>query len=125
MSEELRLAEELRSAEGVRSAEELRLAADFEPATLDQWRRLALGVLRKSGRAGEDTPPDAVDALLGVTSYDGIRIAPLYTAATLTEAAGTPGWPPFVRGSGTDPRWDVRQRHHGPDPDTTRAAILD
>ena len=31
--------------------DQLSLAAEFEPATLDQWRRLALGVLRKSGVA--------------------------------------------------------------------------
>jgi methylmalonyl-CoA mutase len=104
-------------------AEELRLASDFEPATLDEWRRLALGVLRKAGRAGEDTPPDAVEELLGVTTYDGIRIAPLYTKAPETHT-GTPGVPPFTRGSKLDPRWDVRQRHQDPDPDTTHAAIL-
>jgi len=34
--------------------DQLSLAAEFEPATLDQWRRLALGVLRKSGVAGAD-----------------------------------------------------------------------
>jgi methylmalonyl-CoA mutase len=106
-------------------SEELRLAADFEPATLDQWRRLALGVLRKAGRADDNTPAEAVDDLLSVTTYDGIRIAPLYTAATHRSEAGSPGWPPFTRGTDAEPRWDVRQRHRDPDPDATSAAILD
>ena len=66
----------------------LSLAADFEPATLDQWRRLALGVLRKSGAAGADTPPEAVDDLLSTTTYDGIRIAPLYDRRTATASHG-------------------------------------
>ncbi|MGI5243624.1 methylmalonyl-CoA mutase subunit beta [Dactylosporangium sp. CA-139066] len=93
---------------------------------LQEWRRLALGVLRKSGRAGEDTPPEAVDELLSTQTYDGLRIAPLYTAADPAPPAGQPGRAPFVRGGATAPRpWDVRQRHADPDAKATRAAILD
>jgi methylmalonyl-CoA mutase len=92
--------------------EQLSLAADFEPATLDQWRRLALGVLRKSGAATDDTPPEAVDELLATTTYDGIRVAPLYETGTATDVGATAGW-------------DVRQRHGGPDPGAVRNAVLD
>ena len=104
--------------------EQLSLAADFEPATLDQWRRLALGVLRKSGaasadgrsassRAEDETPPEAVDDLLSTTTYDGIRIPPLYEPARATSNGAS------------SQQWDVRQRHGGPDPSATRHAILD
>src|SRR5690242_10220428 len=93
--------------------EELSLAADFEPATLDQWRRLALGVLRKSGAATDETRPEAVDDLLSTTTYDGIRIPPLYEPGRAT-----------TNGASSQ-QWDVRQRHGGPDPSATRNAILD
>ncbi|MEV8511969.1 methylmalonyl-CoA mutase subunit beta [Dactylosporangium sp. NPDC051484] len=93
---------------------------------LEQWRRLALGVLRKSGLAGEDTPPEAVVDLLSTETYDGLRIAPLYTAEDLAPPPGQPGQVPFVRGgSGAARPWDVRQRHADPDPKVTRAAVLD
>ncbi|GAA4256042.1 methylmalonyl-CoA mutase subunit beta [Dactylosporangium darangshiense] len=96
------------------------------PVDLQDWRRLALGVLRKSGLAGEDTPPDAVDELLSTETYDGVRVAPLYTAADPAPPAGQPGRAPFVRGASTAPRpWDVRQRHADPDAKATRAAVLD
>ncbi|WP_433218465.1 methylmalonyl-CoA mutase subunit beta [Dactylosporangium sp. CS-047395] len=92
---------------------------------LRDWQRLALGVLRKSGLAGEDTPPEAVADLLATETYDGLRIAPLYTAADRAPDAGAPGHLPFVRGGSTAPRpWDVRQRHADPDPKATRAAVL-
>ncbi|MFG2039585.1 methylmalonyl-CoA mutase subunit beta [Dactylosporangium sp. NPDC048998] len=97
---------------------------------LEQWRRLALGVLRKSGLAGEDTPPEAVVDLLSTETYDGLRIAPLYSAEdpaqTPAPPAGLPGQVPFVRGGSGAPRpWDVRQRHADPDAKATRAAVLD
>src|SRR4051812_26966582 len=95
--------------------EPLRLAADFPVAELQEWQRLALGVLRKAGVADDDTPPEAVGELLSTVSYDGLRIAPLYTAADQAPAAGNPGQTPFVRGSAAAPRaWDVRQRHADP-----------
>ncbi|WP_432988639.1 methylmalonyl-CoA mutase subunit beta [Dactylosporangium sp. CA-233914] len=95
------------------------------PADLQDWRRLALGVLRKSGLADDDAPPEAVAELLSTATYDGLRIAPLYTAADAAPPAGQPGHVPFVRGGCALPRpWDVRQRHADPDPKVTRAAIL-
>lgn len=107
---------------------ELSLAADFAPATLAQWQELALAVLRKSGAADENTHPDAVTGLLGRTTYDGIRVAPLYTGADAAPEAGLPGLPPFTRG-GQPTRpvgsgWDIRQRHADPDPVATNEAIL-
>ncbi|WP_426511493.1 methylmalonyl-CoA mutase subunit beta [Dactylosporangium sp. McL0621] len=95
------------------------------PEDLLDWQRLALAVLRKSGRAGEDTPPEAVADLLATETYDGLRIAPLYTAADPAPPAGAPGHVPFVRGASAAPRpWDVRTRHADPDPKATRAAVL-
>ncbi|GAA2382198.1 methylmalonyl-CoA mutase subunit beta [Dactylosporangium salmoneum] len=97
-----------------------------ESDDLQQWRRLALGVLRKSGLAGEDAAPEDVEALLSTETYDGLRIAPLYTAADVAPPAGVPGQVPFVRGGSAAARpWDVRQRHADPDAKATRAAILD
>ncbi|MFI6759884.1 methylmalonyl-CoA mutase family protein [Micromonospora sp. NPDC050417] len=111
-----------------RSPGELSLAADFVPATPAQWRQLALAVLRKSGVADERTGPEAVDELLSRTTYDGIRVAPLYTAADVPVPTGLPGLPPFTRGGqptrSLGPGWDVRQRHADPDPVATREAVL-
>ncbi|GAA3204346.1 methylmalonyl-CoA mutase family protein [Dactylosporangium siamense] len=105
----------------------LRLGADFAGGDLEQWRRLALAVLRKAGTADDGTPPEAVQELLGSVTYDGIALAGLYTAAD-TEALPAVGWPgqtPFIRGGSATPRaWDVRQRHADPDPKATREAIL-
>src|SRR5690242_2646577 len=94
--------------------EELRLAADFPAATVDEWRALALGVLRKSGVAGDDTPPEAVDELLATTTYDGITVAPLYTDG-----------PPALAIDTGRTAWDVRQRHvGGPDAKAVNEAVL-
>ena len=70
--------------------DQLSLAAEFEPATLDQWRRLALGVLRKSGAAAlmgarqalgrKETPPEAVDELLPPRPTTGSGSRPLLRA---------------------------------------------
>jgi methylmalonyl-CoA mutase len=102
--------------------DQLSLAAEFEPATLDQWRRLALGVLRKSGVATNDTPPEAVDDLLSTTTYDGIRIAPLYPPASPSTARSSSG---PAEAPTAIAAWDVRQRHGGTDPGAVRNAILD
>ena len=72
----------------------LPLAAEFPPATLDDWLTLAGDVDR-----------------LRTTTYDGITIQPLYTAGDELRA-GQPGHFPFVRGraaAGTRDGWDVRQ----------------
>ena len=120
-------------------SESLDPAAGFPPATPDDWRRLALGVLRKSGAAGPDTPAESVDELLATTTYDGIRLAPLHTRPAAPPDIGVPGTAPYVRGAqarrdgggagGTDPAatvagWDVRQRYVDPDPKAVREAVL-
>jgi methylmalonyl-CoA mutase len=117
-------------------SEDLALAAGFEPADRARWQELALGVLRKSRVADDETPPEAVEDLLGTVTYDGIAISPLYTAAEhpVPGWVGVPGFPPFVRGDrlsdatadgGERPGgWDVRQRHADPDPASSAAAIL-
>ncbi|NGX94346.1 MAG: methylmalonyl-CoA mutase, partial [Candidatus Afipia apatlaquensis] len=48
----------------------LTLAADFAPATRDDWRKLADGVLKGA----------PFDKLVGKT-YDGLRIDPIYERA--------------------------------------------
>jgi methylmalonyl-CoA mutase len=83
-------------------------------------------VLAKSGIDAD--PEDA----LSWSTYDGIRIRPLYTAedAPDLEAGGLPGHPPFVRGA-TPPDavgagWDVRTRYAEADPRAlNRAALAD
>jgi methylmalonyl-CoA mutase len=108
---------------------QLPLAADFPQATRESWQRLVLGILRKSGAAGEETAPGAVEEILTTETYDGIRIRPLYTAADApAEPTGMPGLAPFVRGSrpqgaNTD-GWDVRALHVNPDVKVTNAAVL-
>ncbi|OAA28188.1 heterodimeric methylmalonyl-CoA mutase small subunit [Frankia sp. EI5c] len=109
---------------------ELELAADFPGATRDEWRRLVLGVLRKSGVAGEDAGPGEVEDLIASSTYEGIHIRPLYDAADGAGLAptGLPGLAPFVRGgrpqgANTD-GWDVRALHSHPDPKVGAQAAL-
>lgn len=73
----------------------LALASEFPPADRDDWLALA-GDVEK----------------LRSTTYDGITIEPLYTAADALPEAPPPGSAPFVRGrhpAGTRDGWDVRQ----------------
>ncbi|HEX8093443.1 methylmalonyl-CoA mutase family protein [Jatrophihabitans sp.] len=105
----------------------LNLAGNFPPASREQWRSLVASVLTKSGvRFSDGTPEDA----LSYRNYDGLLIAPLYTADDLPdgvglEAAGLPGEPPFVRGAAAErPAWDVRQRVSDPQPAAANAAVL-
>lgn len=105
---------------------DLALGAEFPAATAEQWRRLALAALRKSGAAGDDTTAEQVAELLATHTYDGLRIAALHTADDPPPPeAGLPGQWPFTRGSrasgGVRMGWDVRQRYTEPDP---REAIL-
>ncbi|MCW2495811.1 methylmalonyl-CoA mutase family protein [Jatrophihabitans sp.] len=93
----------------------LELAGEFPAATADEWRALVAGVLRKSGLA-EDADP--IKALSSHT-YDGITVAPLYTAADAPGVEiGVPGAAPFVRGATVDADsatgWDVRTRYVDP-----------
>ncbi|RKT57555.1 methylmalonyl-CoA mutase family protein [Saccharothrix australiensis] len=93
---------------------ELALAAEFPAPDREQWLELVQGVLRKSGADFES---------LVTTTYDGIRVQPLYTAADTAPPSGFPGLAPFTRGGrpqGVTGGWDVRQQHVAPDP----AALL-
>jgi methylmalonyl-CoA mutase len=101
----------------------LALAADFPAPTRQEWRELVRGVLTRSGRS---QIPDAPEELLASTTYDGIRIEPLYTAPA--PDAGLPGLPPFTRNSrpegATVTGWDVRARHDGTDPAQVNENVL-
>ncbi|WP_184690091.1 methylmalonyl-CoA mutase family protein [Saccharothrix tamanrassetensis] len=96
---------------------ELALAAEFPTPDREQWLELVQGVLRKSG---------ADFGSLVTTTYDGIRVEPLYTAADVAPPSGFPGLPPFTRGGrpqGTADGWDVRQQHVVADRDTVVADL--
>ena len=91
-------------------------------ATRADWEDLVAAVLRRSGR-----PADDPVAALTSTTYDGIPVRPLYTAADAIDP-GSPGARPYVRGATADgptlTGWDVRQRHADPDPVRLRDAAL-
>lgn len=107
------------------ASEQLALAGDFPAVSRDEWRALVASVLAKSGRDGVDP-----EAALTSTTYDGIEIKPLFTAADAHSVAvdGLPGHPPFVRASTPEGAvrtgWDVRQRHADPDVRRTNEAVL-
>src|SRR3954470_18157678 len=85
-----------RSGPAMTSAtEELRLAADFAPATYDDWRKLVDVALKGA----------PFEKLVGKT-YDGLKIEPIYPRARGAAAvAGRPaGWP-----------WQIMQRIDHPD----------
>ncbi|MFI6785880.1 methylmalonyl-CoA mutase subunit beta [Nonomuraea sp. NPDC050383] len=91
------------------------LAAGFPATTRDDWRALALAVLRRSGV--EAASPE--EALSGPT-YDGVTLSPLYDADDL------PAAPPFDRAAHAARAaggWDVRQRHAVPDPEAVLADL--
>lgn len=105
---------------------QLDLAGDFPAASRQQWRALVAGVLSKSG---VDIDAEAPENALAYRNYDGLTIAPLYTAADLPgdalDAVGGPGEPPYVRGSSAQRAgWDVRQRVADPDPAAGNRAVL-
>ncbi|MCA2222432.1 methylmalonyl-CoA mutase subunit beta [Nonomuraea aurantiaca] len=76
----------------------MHLVAGFPPTNRDDWRALALEVLRKSGvEAG--SPEEALSSI----TYDGVTLAPLYDADDLPKTLG--------KATARDAGWDVRQRH--------------
>lgn len=108
--------------------EALRLASEFPAATRSRWRERLAAVLDRMGVPADDEAPEQA---LASTTYDGITIAPLYTADDVDDIdgrVGLPGLPPFIRGGrpqgflGTG--WDVRARHADPDPAATNEAAL-
>jgi methylmalonyl-CoA mutase len=107
----------------------LELAAEFPAASREQWRSMVATVLERLATSGTEPGTDPEDAL-SYRTYDGLRIAPLYTAADLPdgvglESVGLPGEPPFVRGASAHRTgWDVRQQVVEPDPVAANRAVL-
>jgi methylmalonyl-CoA mutase len=84
--------------------DELPLAADFAPATYDDWRKLVDGVLNGA----------PFEKLVGKT-YDGLRIDPIYRRArNAAPIAGRPAAAP----------WQVMQRIDHPDAAAANAQAL-
>lgn len=107
--------------------DDLVLAADFPTATVEDWRSLVAKIVAKSGAAipGEHYPADAPEEALASRTPDGIRIAPLYDAAT--DTLGVPGLAPFTRGrtaEGNRGTWDVRARQGNPDAKVAHEQVL-
>jgi methylmalonyl-CoA mutase len=86
------------------STEDLRLAADFAPATEDDWRKLVDGVLKGA----------PFEKLVGKT-YDGIRIDPIYTRAKGAAA---------IAGRAAAAPWQIMQRIDHPDAGAANAQAL-
>jgi methylmalonyl-CoA mutase len=103
-------------------SEPLRLAADFPAADEADWLALVAAVLHRGGHADAADPVEA----LTTTTYDGIRIRPLYTSSAADP--GRPGEPPYSRGATPDGAtvagWDVRVRHGDPDVSRLHRAML-
>jgi methylmalonyl-CoA mutase len=84
--------------------EDLRLAADFQPATYDDWRKLVDGVLKGA----------PFEKLVGRT-YDGLKIDPIYQRAHgAAPVAGRPAAAP----------WQIMQRIDHPDAAVANAQAL-
>ncbi|WP_328849885.1 methylmalonyl-CoA mutase subunit beta [Micromonospora zamorensis] len=98
------------------------MTRDFPVPAIEDWQRLTLSVLRRSGRADENTAAGDAADLLATTTYDGFPLAPLYTSRDTTVPDGLPGQAPFTRGGGLGGRWDVRTVLTDPDPVRTAAA---
>ena len=77
------------------ATDDLRLAADFAPASYDDWRKLVDGVLKGA----------PFEKLISKT-YDGVKIQPIYPRAR--DAAPIAGRPPAAP-------WQIMQRIDHPD----------
>jgi methylmalonyl-CoA mutase len=84
--------------------DDLRLAADFAPATYDDWRKLVDGVLKGA----------PFDKLVGKT-YDGLKIQPIYARAQ--------GAAPIAGRAAAAP-WQIMQRIDHPDAALANAQAL-
>src|SRR6202790_1989070 len=86
------------------ATDDLPLAADFHPATYDDWRKLVDGVLKGA----------PFEKLVGKT-YDGLKIEPIYRRAhDAAPIAGRPGASP----------WTIMQRIDDPDAEMANAQAL-
>src|SRR6266480_6885546 len=93
-----------RPTEMASAPDDLQLAADFAPASYDDWRKLVDGVLKGA----------PFEKLVGKT-YDGLEIEPIYPRAKAASpiparAAATP--------------WQVMQRIDHPDPGKANTQAL-
>jgi methylmalonyl-CoA mutase len=86
------------------SSDDLRLAADFAPASHDDWRKLVDSVLKGA----------SFEKLVSKTS-DGLRIEPIYQRAHAT----TP-----IAGRAEAAPWQIMQRIDHPDPAVANAQAL-
>jgi methylmalonyl-CoA mutase len=86
------------------ATDDLKLAADFAPASYDDWRKLVDGVLKGA----------PFERLVGKT-YDGVRIEPIYPRAH--EAAP-------VAGRAAAASWQIMQRIDHPDAAMANAQAL-
>jgi methylmalonyl-CoA mutase len=84
--------------------DDLRLAADFQPATYDDWRKLVDGVLKGA----------PFEKLIG-KSHDGLKIEPIYPRAH--------GAMPIAGRAGAAP-WQIMQRIDHPDAAQANAQAL-
>jgi len=84
--------------------DDLRLAADFAPASYDDWRKLVDGVLKGA----------PFEKLVGKT-YDGLRIEPIYPRAR----GGAP-----IAGRAPAAPWQIMQRIDHPDATQANAQAL-
>jgi methylmalonyl-CoA mutase len=85
-------------------SDDLPLAAEFPPATQAQWRKLVEAALKGA----------PFDKRLVSTTYDGLRVEPLYArAAGAPTVAGRPAAP-----------WQAMQRVDHPDPKAANAEAL-
>ncbi|MEA2940863.1 MAG: methylmalonyl-CoA mutase [Bradyrhizobium sp.] len=86
------------------ATDDLRLAADFAPATYDDWRKLVDGVLKGA----------PFEKLVGKT-YDGLKIEPIYSRARGTMP---------IAGRAEAAPWQIMQRIDHPDPAAANAQAL-
>ena len=91
--------------EAMTDAETLALAADYPPATWDDWKKLVDGVLK-----------GAPFERLKSRTYDGLTIEPLYGRDAAAHA---------VTGSMPGAAWTLTQRVDHPDPASANAQALD
>src|SRR3984893_7402999 len=86
------------------ATDDLRLAADFAPASYDDWRKLVDGVLKGA----------PFEKLVGKT-YDGLKIDPIYPRARGTAP---------IAGRAPAAPWQIMQRIDHPDAGAANAQVL-
>ncbi|MCM6772312.1 methylmalonyl-CoA mutase family protein [Nocardia sp. CDC159] len=92
------------------------------------WRKGVAGVLAKARKVDPAELGDEPERLLTASTYDGLRIAPLYTRRDELPEQPLPGAFPFVRGGDATRDvhrgWHVSARFGGPDAATANREIL-